>query len=263
MPQSAGSSKQKSSGTEALIETAVVAVIDTETTGLERRDEPISVGLILFEVDVPKGGCVREIDAYYGLRQPSVPISPGAQSVHGITADELRGEQFDTSRVLRMLDQADYVIAHNAEFDCRMLGHVFPEIHRKRWRCSYRQIWWSDHIEIANRKLDTICAALGIERPNPHNALDDCRALAAALFTRTGKTNRSRTYLGAALSKDDFYVVAPARQPATPVELPHKSLELPTYVPPSNTHKHDTLIRIFVYGLLAILVLSTVAAIFG
>ncbi|WP_234775044.1 exonuclease domain-containing protein [Paraburkholderia tropica] len=265
MQPSAESLKPRSSATEAIAETAIVAVVDTETTGLDAHDEPISLGIVLYEVDLPKGGLVREIDAYYGTRQPAAPISPGAFAVHGISAAELSGKQIDTSHVLALLRQADYVIAHHAEFDGRMLGQLFPEIHRKRWRCSYRQIWWTDHVQVANRKLDTICAALGVPRPSPHNALDDCRALAGALFTRTGKTQRSRTFLGVALSKGDF-PVAPAPQPQArrSSDTPKKPVEwaLPTYVPPTNTHKRDMLIRLFVYGMLAILVGTTLGFVF-
>lgn len=216
-PQSAESSKQRSSVTETPPpRNAVVAVIDTETTGLGPLDEPISLGLVLFEVDVPKGGCVREIDAYYGLREPSVPISTSALAIHGLGASKVAGQQFDMERVRRLIEQADYVVAHNAEFDGRMLAPILPAVARKSWRCSYRQVWWSDHIPVPNRKLDTICEHLGIQRPNPHNALDDCRALAAALFTRTGKTNRSRTFLGVALAKGDFPIVARLPQPTPP-----------------------------------------------
>ena len=32
-----------------------------------------------------------------------------------------------------------------------------------------------------NRKLDTICATLGVIRPEPHNAMSDCRALIEVL----------------------------------------------------------------------------------
>ncbi|MEK6386797.1 MAG: exonuclease domain-containing protein [Paraburkholderia tropica] len=221
MQQSAESSKPRSSDTKPALDTAFVAVIDTETTGLGLFDEPVSIGLALFEVDLPKGGLVREVDSYYGLREPQAPMSPDALAVHGLTGDRLAGQRFDHARISTIIQGADYVIAHNAEFDSRMLAHIVPEIALKEWRCSYRQIWWSDHIPIANRRLDTICAHLGIDRPNPHNALDDCRALAAALFTRTGKTNRSRTFLGVALSKGDFGVVVPPRQiPPPPRPMP-------------------------------------------
>lgn len=223
MPQSAELSKPKSSDIESLVGTAVVAVVDTETTGLDSRDEPISLGVILFEVDLPKGGLVREMDAYYGLRRPSAKISPGALAIHGITAEQLAGKQFDEGRVRQMLAQADFLIAHNAEFDCRMIAQVLPEVASKPWRCSYRQIWWTDHIPVKNRKLDTICRHLGIDRPNPHNALDDCRALASALFTRTGKTARSRTFLGIALSKDDFDTTAPPRHAVSNEQQPKKA----------------------------------------
>lgn len=188
----------------AAVETAIVAIVDTETTGLSDRDEPISIGVVLAEVDLPKGGVIREVDAYYGTRQPRVEIDPRAAAVHGLTLESIRGTDFDLPRLRALIAKADYVVAHHCAFDARMLRKVLPELDNKRWRCSVRQIWWSDFVPVANEKLDTICTHFQIARPNPHNALDDCRALLDALSRRTGTTNRSRTFLGAALAKDDF-----------------------------------------------------------
>ncbi|QBR00484.1 exonuclease domain-containing protein [Paraburkholderia pallida] len=261
-PQSAESSKPRSSGTKAPFETAILGIVDTETTGLGPNDEPISLGIALFEVDLPKGGLVRELDTYYGLREPSVQIGAGALAVHGITAEQVAGKQFDGSRVTALLERADILIAHNAEFDFRMLAHIIPQVRSKPWRCSYRQIWWSDHLPVPNRKLDTICEHLGIERPNPHNALDDCRALAAALFTRTGKTARSRTFFGVALSKGDFPLVVPARQTAPDASRVQASeREFPTYAPPPTSSIHDNLVRGFVYLLFIIFCLAVYNAV--
>ena len=49
-----------------------VAVLDTETTGLEAFDEPISIGLVLLSVRLPKGEIASELSRYYGLRRPNV-----------------------------------------------------------------------------------------------------------------------------------------------------------------------------------------------
>ncbi|CAL8476438.1 exonuclease domain-containing protein [Caballeronia sp. S22] len=206
-------------------ETIVVAIVDTETTGLAEHDEPVSVGVVLAEVEMPKGKVLREVDAYYGTREPKVAINAQAAAVHGLTLATLRGSDLDAGRLRSMFARSDFVIAHHCAFDARMLSKLFPELAQKRWRCSVRQIWWSDFVPVANEKLDTICAHFGIARPDPHNALDDCRALLDALSRRTGKTDRSRTFLGAALAKDDF-VFQPAQPARTPARTGSRTFAL-------------------------------------
>ena len=90
-----------------------VAVIDTETTGLSADDQPISLGIILVEVD-DKGALLRELGRYYGTQEATVPIRPAAQRVHGMSAASLVGQRFDLVRVSELLSQAQIAVAHNA-----------------------------------------------------------------------------------------------------------------------------------------------------
>lgn len=185
----------------------LVAVVDTETTGLGADDEPISIGLILVEVD-EKGGLVAERDRYYGLRAPSVPIHPAAQRVHGMTAADLAGKAFDLQRVSGILSAAQVGIAHNASFDARMIAKVVQSA--PEWRCSLRQFPW---VVETGRKLEHVCESLGVHRPDPHNAMTDCEALLRCLLHRTGKTDRSRTYLGALLARESYFIEPAAPRP--------------------------------------------------
>ena len=194
----------------APVRTVVVAIVDTETTGLGRFDEPIAIGVVLCEVSLPKGNLIREIGVYHGLREPNVPIRPEAFRVHGIALERLRGKTFDTPRLQWLFGQAACVIAHYCSFDSRMLIPLLPELASKAWLCSVQQIPWQRLIGVQNRKLDTICDHFGIGRPSPHNALDDCYALLSALMQPTGKTARSRTFLGLLIAEDRFIIGAQA-----------------------------------------------------
>lgn len=173
----------------------LVCLVDTETTGLSHMDEPITLAAVLLEVDMPKGHLVREVERIYEMRQPSVPIHPRAAAVHGLTLEDLRGKRFDEQRILSIIRQADVLIAHNAHFDRRMLSRIIPEVEGMSWRCSVRQISWPT----PNKKLDTVCQHFGIQRQEPHNSLSDVQALSQCLFQPTGKTSRSRSYLGECL----------------------------------------------------------------
>lgn len=174
---------------------AIVAVLDTETTGLQLHDEPVSVAVLLFEVALPSGEMLREIESFYGLREPTVPMHPKAQEVHGISIQSLRGKVLDSAALARILDSADVLIAHNAKFDRRMLKTLVPGIETGVWSCSMLALrdYWN---HMPSKSLDSICLSLGVNRPLPHNALSDCRALSEVLFKRSGKTARSRTYMG-------------------------------------------------------------------
>jgi len=176
---------------------ATVAIVDTETTGLEYDDQAVSIGVILVAIELPKGTLLREVDSYYSLREPTCAIHPRALAVHGLTPQLLAGHTIDWDKVGGMLDCAHYVIAHNAKFDSRMIGQFIANVHRKKWLCSYRQVF--------SVSLDRVCSRFGIVRPNPHNALDDCRALLQCLLQHTGKTNRSRTHIGVLLGREPYY----------------------------------------------------------
>lgn len=177
-----------------------IAIVDTETTGLSHADEPISIGLIVIKVD-DKGGLIHEIGRYYGLQEPTVPIHPAASRVHGLSIDELRGKRFNHDAVSTLISQADVCIAHNATFDARMLNKIVST--PVQWRCSYRQDPWNME---AGKKLDDVCVRFGVERGNPHNSLSDCEALLACLMKRTGKTDRSRTYLKTLIDSNPYRI---------------------------------------------------------
>lgn len=174
---------------------AIVAVLDTETTGLGAQDELISVAVLVFEVELPSGKMLREIETFYGLREPSVPIHPKAQEVHGLSLESLRGKTLDIDTLQRIVESVDVLIAHNAQFDRRMLAKLLPDIEVATWGCSMLALrnYWSN---LPRKSLDSICAALDVSRAEPHNALSDCRALAEVLFKHSGTTTRSRTYMG-------------------------------------------------------------------
>lgn len=177
----------------------IVALVDCEGTGLSATDEPIAIGIILGEVG--DAGQWAELDCWSGYQEPSVPINPMAQRVHGLKLQDLKGKRFDLEKLGVMLTKADVLIAHNANFDARMLARVIPVVTKKGWRCSYRQWPWP---KMERKRLDDVCSHFGIERPEQHDALADARALLDALNRRTGKTERSMTYMQRLLRKTPY-----------------------------------------------------------
>ncbi|MCO4889057.1 DNA polymerase III subunit epsilon [Cupriavidus sp. WGtm5] len=184
-----------------------VAIVSTETTGFTPADEPVSIGLLLVEVSPRAGGLVREVAEYYGSQEPTVPISAAATDTHGLTVDMLRGRCFDLGAIRAIVDDAEVLVAHGAAFNARMLEKVLPGIQHKRWRCSVRQVRWSQYFHAANHKLDTLCEQLHIFRPRPQVALDDCLALSKLLFRPIGAPQQA-TPMAFLLAEADFAMSA-------------------------------------------------------
>ncbi len=178
-----------------------VAIVDCETTGLLDQDEPIAIAAIVVEVDA-KGNATR-IASWSGKQYPKADIHPKAAAVHGMTKASLTGLSFDLVALEATIAGVSCYVAHNAAFDARMIGKAVPRVVNAEWRCSYRQWAWP---ALANKKLDTVCAHLGVDRPNTHDAMKDAEALLLALLQKSGKTDRSMTYLGKLLAKESFGV---------------------------------------------------------
>ncbi len=183
-------------------DTYFVCLLDTETTGIGDDDEPISVAVMLVEVTQNLGDHIREIDRYVGLREAGVKISERAFLIHGISDNDIRGKSLDFERLHSIIDSADVIVAHNADFDHLMMSKIMPSIVEKTWACSMDDLWWAwKEINGGRKGLDSICHRLGIEKAEKHDAMGDIEALYKVLQTRTGKTVRSRTLLQPLLKK--------------------------------------------------------------
>ena len=154
-----------------------VLFVDTETTGLNAGDQPISIGAVLSEIDIKSGAILSEVASYYGLREPSCEISQSAFRVHGLSKSQLQGKEFDLRELASLFGAAELIVAHNAKFDRRMLKFI-DEAHR-RWGCSCWDVEWPQ--EIGGRSLDTLCSYFAINRAAPHNSISDTRAMMHAL----------------------------------------------------------------------------------
>jgi DNA polymerase-3 subunit epsilon len=147
--------------------------LDVETTGFSpRTDEIVELAIVLFEFNYADGTITEVVDSYSGLREPSVPIHPGASRVHGLTIDDLRGECLDAERVRDLMAQTEFLIAHNASFDRPFVCRIFPEADSKPWVCSCREIPWRRY-GFGSARLQELTRACGIRAQQSHRAFDD------------------------------------------------------------------------------------------
>lgn len=180
--------------------TELVLIVDTETTGLNPEEGfCIELGAILFSVRH------RRTVAQVSVLMPC--FENPAEPINGISAALSRVA--DTALVdagiaafNRMLEQADVLLAHNAEFDSKWFGvGALPPVH-KPWVCSMSDIPWPKELGLKGRPSVTALAlAHGVPVWAAHRALTDCIYLAQVLERR----NDLEELLEAAMQPRQWY----------------------------------------------------------
>ncbi len=187
----------------------IMVGFDTETTGLSSlSDRAISYGFVVCEA----GDIVSEEHFYV---DPEIPISAGAERVHGISADQLatwRAEgtalsfSAGVNRAVAILSReiargAVLVGANVALFDLAMLSSNYQWIHQAPLSrdIDLRRVDIADVVahdlameprEVSSRRrgLPALCQHYGVT-PGGHDALGDARA-AVEVFIAQVRQNR-------------------------------------------------------------------------
>lgn len=154
--------------------------LDTETTGRDiEKDRLIELGMVSFAYDRASGRLIGALSRYDELEDPGMPIPPEASRVNNITNDMVAGKRIDDASVQAFVEQADFIVAHNAGFDRPFCERRFPVFKNKAWACSKVHVDW-EGAGIAGAKLEYIAAWMGFYY-EAHRAEADCLALLHAL----------------------------------------------------------------------------------
>jgi DNA polymerase-3 subunit epsilon len=95
-----------------------VIVLDTETTGLDARQEKvIELAMLSVLVDTTTGQPVGPVTLYESFEDPGKPIPPQITEITGIDDSMVQGQRIDDAAVTALVEQADLIVAHNAGFD--------------------------------------------------------------------------------------------------------------------------------------------------
>ena len=148
-------------------------VADTETASMKG---PVC-DLALIEIDSE----LNVIDKLEVLLNPGRKMAPAAQEVHGITdamveAQPTMAEFIEANGNPFFVEPGEtlYFIAHNAQFDARMLADVLPEDVKKVCTLRMARNLWPDlDPEEQNHKLGTLAIMFGLERGPAHRAMGD------------------------------------------------------------------------------------------
>lgn len=158
------------------------AIVDVETTGMSPKygDEVVEIGIILFRFNAVCHDEVEIVETYQSLREPTDPIPYSVTRIHGITNDMVLGKTLDYAKIESMFSRAEFVVAHNANFDRSFLETLVPMSIDKPWKCSCFGIPWKRH-GLENRQLGTLRDYFGITHDEAHRALADCEVVLEAL----------------------------------------------------------------------------------
>lgn len=169
----------------------IIAILDTETTGLKAHDRVCEIGIAL--LDLRTG--VYLSDPYARLVSPGMPMPAKTIAIHGITDAMLCDAPTLAdiwSRVLAHVGARD-VIAHCADFDRRMIAQSLRAhgISAPAWR-------WFCSRDIARRvlpgqpsyRLESLAQAFGLAMGTAHRAKGDVETLSALMLHMRRKTEK-------------------------------------------------------------------------
>ena len=180
-----------------------VVVFDTETTGCGNNDEIVEIAA----VEYINGERTRDFCVYVN---PSCPIDPRAEAVHGLTKAflEVNGvaPQEALERFFDFLGGNVLAVAHNIRFDTRMVRN---ECRKFGYAAAPEGVSFCDTLALAKKlvpglahyRLGTLVEALGLDGENTHDALDDTLACAELFFNLVGRIPREGEF---AYIPDDF-----------------------------------------------------------
>lgn len=171
-------------------------IIDTETTGLSKRDEIIEIAIINMRGEVLLDTLVK----------PSIPISPEVTKINHITNDMVANAPAwcDVFPKVHAIIRMHKWLAWNSGFDARMLDQTcaYTEIYDNKSPCVASLItsrihtshieakavydqWYGEFDEkrqaFKRQSLTTAAARHGVSVEGAHRALADCKMILAVL----------------------------------------------------------------------------------
>lgn len=175
-----------------------VIVLDTETTGLDSKNEKvIELAMLSVQVDMATGLPVGPVTIYESFEDPGKPIPAQITEITGIDDTMVQGQRIDDAAVAALVAQADLIVAHNAGFDRPFVEARWSVFAGKAWGCSFVGIDWKKEGS-GSAKLEFLAAERGWFY-DAHRAQVDCHALLQVLAAplADGRTGLSRLLAGA------------------------------------------------------------------
>lgn len=174
------------------------AFIDVETTGLSNQDEIVELAISLFQFDTDTGEILKVKERYSSLREPSIKIPAQVIDIHGISNQDVKNKSLDQSKIAEIINEAQALIAHNAQFDKRFVSQLFPQVEDKLWLCSMRGINWKGK-GFESKGLEYLIKEHNISKLQTHRAQDD---VDVAIELLKQKNEQGKPYFYELIQKD-------------------------------------------------------------
>jgi DNA polymerase-3 subunit epsilon len=161
-------------------------VLDFETTGLQPGNRPVEIAWLEFD------SLYKVLGSATSLVNPQIPIEPGAQKVHGISAEMLADkptlEQFlQGEHADKFANEHVLVVAHNAAFDLPM----FEPFCKKTTALCTMRLAQALYPTAENHRLSTLASMFAVEVEPTHRALADVGACFELLRAIASKEDKS------------------------------------------------------------------------
>ena len=150
------------------------AIIDLETTGGKYKEEDVT------EIAIYRYDGKKVIDSFVSLVKPEKKIHPFVQKLTGISDEIVKNAPrfYQIAKNILEITNNTILVAHNAEFDYRMIKQEFRRLGYDYNKITICTIEYSKTIfpEIKSYKLDNLAMNLNIEIFNRHRADGDASA---------------------------------------------------------------------------------------
>ena len=147
------------------------AILDVETTGGKFNEEKITeIAIFIYNGE-------KIIDKFESLINPSKEIQPFVQRLTGINNELVKDSPkfIDVSKEIFEITKNKIIVAHNVDFDYRIIKNEFQHINIKYTRDTLCTVDLSKLIfpDLKSYKLTNLLSNFGIENENPHRANSD------------------------------------------------------------------------------------------
>ena len=147
------------------------AILDVETTGGKYNQEKITdISILIYDG-------IKIINRFETLINPDKEIQPFVQRLTGINNELVRNSpRFkDVSKKIFEITKNKIIVAHNVDFDYRIIKNEFQNINIKYLRDSICTVDLSKLIfpNLKSYKLTNLLSNFGIVNQNPHRANSD------------------------------------------------------------------------------------------
>jgi DNA polymerase-3 subunit epsilon len=166
---------------EATFMDQIIAIVDTETTGLDPRNDTIIELAIRLIAISPEGRIVGVGQPMAWLEDPGMPLAPEIIRLTGLTDADLAGRHIVDDVAAAAFEQAKLIVSHNARFDRPFLENRLAIASHRAWACSLNDINWRQH-GFEGRSLSHLLGQCGLFSSNAsHRAGADVDMLIGVL----------------------------------------------------------------------------------